>query len=442
MDSMPNTPRSSSNSVVPTAPQLRSCLVRAVEMLGAGLVSHEGNQRLRSALTSGALTPQSYYRQLLQVVYRLVFVFVAEDRELLHPPDAQKSACDRYRSEYATLRIRDLAASGQHAAGTDLWNRVGVVFDALADPNGSRELGLPHLGSLLWDPDATPDVSGSAKASDRLPTLLESDKLLEAMRCIACNSSIEPIDFRSIGFDPFGSIYESLLELVPDLDVPSGAFSLRPADQSERKTSGSYYTPDSLVHFLLDAALEPLVDDRLLSVSIEPGADRDAHRGANEQAILDITVCDPACGSGHFLVAAASRLADRLQQFRARVFDRQKSLRDVIRNCIFGVDINPMAVELCKAALWFEYAEPGTPLSFLDHHIRVGNALLGATPELIAAGIPDDTFKALDGSARDIASFFRKRNNSGSEAHDECQHQLPLVLTFIQLQWSSSESIF
>src|SRR5262249_37922401 len=151
---------------------------------------------------------------------------------------------------------------------------------------------------------------------------------------------------------------------------------------SERKTTGSYYTPTSLISALLDSALEPILDEAAA------GADREA-------AILELAVVDPAAGSGHFLIAAANRSAKRLAAIRTG--DPEPSpgalraaVRDVVGRCIYGVDVNPMAVELCKVSMWMEALEPGRPLSFLDDRIVCGNSLLGATPDLIAAGIPGE----------------------------------------------------
>ena len=176
-------------------------------------------------------------------------------------------------------------------------------------------------------------------------------------------------------------VYESLLELHPVMDVEGKSFDLMTAAGNERKTTGSYYTPDSLVQCLLDSALDPVVEDRLKGKKGEEA----------EKAILDIKVCDPASGSGHFLIAAAHRLARHLARARTGEAepspeDYQHALRDVIGRCLYGVDINPMAVELCKVSLWMEAIEPGKPLSFLDHHIQCGNSLLGTTPALLGQG--------------------------------------------------------
>jgi type I restriction-modification system DNA methylase subunit len=181
--------------------------------------------------------------------------------------------------------------------------------------------------------------------------------------------------------EEFGSVYESLLELLPTI-LPGAlpSFAFKQAAGNERKTTGSYYTPSSLVECLLDSALDPVLDGRI-SKWKEVGCP------SPETSLLSMKICAPACGSGHFLIAAAQRIARRLAKLRAGgdeppVEESRHALREVISHCLYGVDANPMAVELCKVTLWLEATEPGKPLSFLDHHIQCGNSLLGATPQI------------------------------------------------------------
>ncbi|MEZ4522484.1 MAG: N-6 DNA methylase [Thermomicrobiales bacterium] len=210
------------------------------------------------------------------------------------------------------------------------------------------------------------------------------------------------VDYKNLGSQELGSVYESLLELHPELNIDARTFQLSSAAGSERKTTGSYYTPDSLVSSLLDTALDPVLDEAARSDDPEP-------------AILSLKVCDPAVGSGHFLIAAAHRIARKLAAVRSGDDEPppgevQHALRDVISRCLYGVDVNPMAVELCKVSLWMEAIEPGKALSFLDHHIKTGNSLLGATPRLLADGIPDDAFKPIEGDDKSYVTEWRKRN--------------------------------
>src|SRR5439155_17000987 len=152
--------------------------------------------------------------------------------------------------------------------------------------------------------------------------------------------------------------------------------------------------------------------------------------------ILRLKVCDPACGSGHFLIAAAHRLAKHLASVRtgdAKPAPEavRTALRDVIGHCIYGVDINPMAVELCKVSLWMEALEPGKPLSFLDHRIQVGNSLLGATPALLSHGIPDEAFQPIEGDDKAYCREWKKQNKEERKKHQ----QLLLYRDAIEKPW-------
>src|SRR5262249_22710529 len=137
----------------------------------------------------------------------------------------------------------------------------------------------------------------------------------------------------------------------------------------------------------------------LLDTALDPQLAEAADNG--EEGILDLKVCDPACGSGHFLVAAAHRIAKRLASLRTG--DEEPSpeatrhaLRDVVSRCLYAIDVNPMAVELCKVSLWMEALDPGRPLSFLDAHIQCGNAVIGATSALVDDGIPDGAYERIN----------------------------------------------
>src|SRR5204862_4063738 len=200
-----------------------------------------------------------------------------------------------------------------------------------------------------------------------------------------------PVNWRDMETEELGSVYESLLELTPQLNGDGRHFKFAEGIEGKghaRKTTGSYYTPDSLVQALLDSALDPVLD------RVEAEAEDPA------KALLSVTVLDPACGSGHFLLAAARRIATRLARARtggvAAPADYRHALRDVARTCVFGVDRNAMAVELTKVALWIETVDPGKPLGFLDANIRCGDALFGLFDlNPIEKGIPDDAYKPL-----------------------------------------------
>lgn len=378
--------------------RLRGGVERAIEALGQGFLIHPANAGLRDALESGALGRQDYYREVLRLVYRLLFLFVVEDRGLLLAPDAPAEAQIRYREHYSTARLRRLASRRRGGPHPDGWRGLRLVMEKLGDDRGCPELALPALGSFLWAKTALTSIGGAE---------LANEALLDAIRALAFTEDrrlLRPVDWRNLDSEELGSVYESLLELHPEVDARAGKFTLDTAAGHERKTTGSYYTPEALVQCLLDTALDPVLDEAC-------GApDPDA-------AILALTVCDPACGSGHFLIAAARRMARRLAQVRSDQTEpdpgaMQRALRDVIGRCLYGVDVNPMAVELCKVSLWLEALEPGKPLSFLDHQIQCGNSLLGTTPALLGAGVPDDAFDPIEGDDRKVATALKRRNRA------------------------------
>lgn len=407
---------------------LRAGVEQAITALGRGFLAHPGNTDLLRRLRAGELSTQDYYRQLLRLVYRLIFLFVAEDRGLLLDPHAPAPARQRYLRYYAASRLRRLA---EHVRGTrhpDLYRSLRVVMDRLGSDTGCPELGLPALGSFLWSRAAISDLSEADIANC---------DFLEAIRALsfAVQDRVRRVvDYKNLGSEELGSIYESLLELHPEVNADAATFELKVASGHERKTTGSYYTPSSLIQSLLDSALDPVLDEVVRSagtVRSGEGAAR-AQGGAvkavgetartseglaktPEEAILSIKVCDPACGSGHFLIAAAHRIARRLAQIRTGDEEpspeaTRSALRDVIGHCIYGVDMNPMAVELCKVSLWMEALEPGKPLSFLDHRIMCGNSLLSTTPALLAKGIPDAAFCPAPGDDKKLAAALRRQN--------------------------------
>lgn len=391
---------------------LRTGVERAIADLGSGFLKQAGNQELLEKLRDGRLDKQDYYRQLLRMVYRLLFLFTAEDRGLLLDPTAPATAAETYTAFYSTERLRRLAERRRGSRHIDLYEGLRLVMQKLGG-DGCPELGLPALGSMLF---------ADASVADLLGCRLANRDLLDAVRHLAFTSSgqtLRPIDFRNLGAEELGSVYESLLEMQPNLNREAATFELRVVSGSERKTTGSYYTPSSLIQCLLDTALDPVVDECLAEVA-KSSASADERRAAAQAALLNLKICDPACGSGHFLIAAAHRLARRLAAVRTGDEEpapeaTRRALRDVIGHCIYGVDINPMAVELCKVNLWMEALEPGKPLSFLDHRIQCGNSLLGVTPALLRDGIPDAAFTAIEGDDKTVCTDLRKQNKKERE---------------------------
>ena len=413
--------------------QLRDGVQKAIEALGRGFLERPDNAGLRDRLTAGTLDKQDYYRQLLRLVYRLLFLFVAEDRDLLHDPKSSEASREIYRKYYSTQRLRQMAETFKGTAHPDLFEGLRLVMRVLNSagttanaPNralGAQRLGLTQLGSYLFSDEAVADV---------IDCRISNRDLLDAVRALALVyddkvKRYRSIDYKNLGSEELGSVYESLLEFHPQINVPARSFALATAGGNERKTTGSYYTPSSLIYALLDSALDPVLDEAEYGEGARTPRRPDAE--CAEQRILALKVCDPACGSGHFLIAAANRMAKALASVRTGEEEPppsaiQQAKRDVIGHCIYGVDINPMAVELCKVNLWMEALEPGKPLSFLDHRIQCGNSLLGTTPRLMAEGIPSDAFKPIEGDDKAVVSRLRKQNAQERKDYETGQRRL------------------
>lgn len=391
---------------------LRGGVEAALLALGQGFVSHPANIALREALATGRLSPQDYLRELLRLVYRQIFLLTVEEREILHRTDTNQKAVTLYAEGYSLRRLRERAVRrSAHDRHGDLWQALRQVWLGLAV--GETLLALPPLGGLF--------------ESSQCPTLdackLENRHLLNALFHLAwlrpeANAPLTRVNWRDMGPEELGSIYESLLELVPMLSNEHRQFGFHTGAATRgnaRKTTGSYYTHDSLVQEQLDSALEPVIADILA-----------AHPVGEEavQALLAISVIDPACGSGHFLLAAARRIAGHLARVRAQMRDAQlgnsgqptpddyrHALRDVVTHCVYGVDMNPMALELARMALWLEAYTPDSPLGFIDHHFQLGNALLGVMdPKVILDGVPDEAYKELTGDNKALCRDLKKRN--------------------------------
>lgn len=376
--------------------RLRDGVEAALKVLGTGFLA--GNLELRQRVQSCDLPLSDFFGQLLRLVYRLIFLLVAEDRELLHDPGATHETRSVYARGYSVSSLRDRAVRRTAwDCHHDKWEGLAVVFRALG--RGEKLLGLPALGGL-FAPDMMWDLE-----SARLP----NRALMEAIFRLAWlreDAGLVPVNWRDMETEELGSVYESLLELTPRLIEDGRGFAFAEGGEAKghaRKTTGSYYTPDSLVQALLSGALDPVLD------RVTAEADDQA------KALLGVTVLDPACGSGHFLLAAGRRIATRLARARAggvaSAEDFRHALRDVARACLHGVDRNPMAVELTKVALWIETVDPGKPLGFLDMNIRCGDALLGVFDlTMLGNGIPDEAYKPLAGDDKATARYYAARN--------------------------------
>lgn len=381
---------------------LRDGVRDAITALGTGFLKHPNNNRFREHMD-----PQALHAALLRLVYRLLFLFVVEDREVLHPNSTCAKARHRYATYFSTAKLREHARRRRGTAHHDRYEALQMVLHALADEGGRPELGLPALGGI-FDHTATDAIlDGLALSNEYLFTAVRHlARVRDAGRW-------RPIDYRHLDAEELGSIYESLLELIPKHNDLDRTFELQELPGNARKTTSSYYTDSALIERLLNSALDPVIDEAVRRGEQRSSAADPTGPIVNE--LLRLTVCDPACGSGHFLVAASRRIAKRVAAVRERnpeptIDAVRHALHEVIARCVYGVDLNPMAIDLAKVSLWLEAMEPGMPLSFLDAHLKHGNALLGATPALLRAGIPDAAFKPVEGDDKAVARELGNRN--------------------------------
>jgi hypothetical protein len=361
-------------------------------------------------------------RAALTLLYRLLFVLYAEDRRLL--PTTHEGyvaySLDRLRDEIAERLDRNEVLSDRIDTR---YGNLRALFGAI--DVGDPKLGLPPYNGGLFD-SAEHEMLDRARLPDSVLALVVDtlSRRSEGERKLRIN-------YRDLSVQQLGSIYERLLEYTVVSD-PDHLAAIRP-NIFARKGSGSYYTPEELVRLIVDRTVGPLLDERQaafdsalarLASDRRPKADRIADLRALDPAaaFLELRVCDPAMGSGHFLVTLVDVLADRtlaamadaelkvleafgddadyrsplqerVEGIRVRIRERAENeawqvddgqlddrhivRRMILKRVVYGVDKNPMAVELAKVSLWLHTFTVGAPLSFLDHHLRCGDSLFG-----------------------------------------------------------------
>lgn len=376
----------------------------------------EGIARAQNVDTPTADELDITYRMALTLLFRLLFIAYAEDKELL-----PYRTNDLYRKRSLKDKAHELLeikkTGGKFSQGNTYWNDIWNLFDAVN--NGKPEWNVPAYDGGLFSNDKETSKAGALLQGIELP----DQELGPPLTKLLIDESEEgegPVDFRSLGVREFGTIYEGLLEselsvAENDLSTDENGFYIPIHDKSKavvlegdiylhnasgrRKSSGTYFTKSFAVDHLLDHALEPALENHVIKLD----ALKDADAG---DLFFDFRVADIAMGSGHFLVAAIDRIEKKLSDFLARrpipgvldelnrlrneaqknleelgghfeVDDNQLLRRQIARHCIFGVDLNPMAVDLAKLSIWIHTFIPGLPLSLLDYNLVVGNSLVG-----------------------------------------------------------------
>ncbi|MEW8439612.1 MAG: DNA methyltransferase [Candidatus Thiodiazotropha taylori] len=385
--------------------RIREGLSGAVEQsilrLANGFLANPANQPLRASIEDNEADAGIFYQWLLRLIYRLLFLMVIEERDLVYPRDTERRLRDIYYRHYSIQRLRRLAEKRHFAdkAYQDAWTSLKTTFRLHEDAKYGGKLGIAPLAGDLFGADAIGRLNDCELDNAVLLTCLRSLSLFTN----PVTKQLMRVNYAALNVEEFGSVYEGLLDYDPQILDVEGCFEFRFIKGEGRSSSGSHYTPDELVQPLIKHSLDHLIVDRLKAP--DP-----------QTALLGITVCDVACGSGHILLNAARRIATELAVLRTGEDQPspaafREAVRVVIRHCIYGVDINPLAVELCKVALWLEAHNPGEPLNFLDHRIKCGNAIVGlARQGELERGIPDEAFKTLPEDDKEIAAQLRKRN--------------------------------
>jgi len=410
--------------------KLGNAVKDSIKALANGFINHPNNHALRQALLGGKLDPDEYYRQQLRIIYRLLFLFVIEERNLVYAeskgPETRRFN-QIYFNYYSLLRLRKLAKKlppPDASRHYDIWQSLLSTFALFENKEMGEKLGIMSLQGDLFGPGSI-----ATNNYDLHDCLLSNALVLQIIKALSyfeneANMQIA-VNYGGLDVEEFGSVYEGLLELKLDIKPVAGTdnYSCSFAGSEERSKSGSHYTPDELVQPLIKHSLDYLLEDRKKIISgiitkqkLTGPSFRTQREDLVKQHIYSLKVCDIACGSGHLLISGARRIAEVVaciieeeEQPNPKAFQLAK--RNAILNCIYGVDKNPLAVELCKVALWLEAYVPGQPLNFLDHHIKCGDSIVGlAHRDELENGIADEAFKTLPGDDKDIAKLYRDQN--------------------------------
>jgi hypothetical protein len=399
--------------------------------LAKGFINHPDNGALRQVMaTCQPDDAADYYHHQLRIIYRLLFLFVIEERNLVYA-DSKTPETKRfnhiYFNYYSLLRLRKMAKKllpPEADRHYDLWQSLLGTFALFEDKTVGEKLGIMSLQGDLFNSTAIANY-----AYDLHDCRLSNEVLLKVLRALGYfengNGVLTAVNYGGLDVEEFGSVYEGLLELKLKIEpiVGSDRYSCTFDTSNERSKSGSHYTPEELVQPLIKHSLDYLLEDRKKIISDHIA--RQKLTGANyrnqreellKQHIYTLKVCDIACGSGHLLISGARRIAEvaaciveEEEQPNPKAFQTAK--RNAILHCIYGVDKNPLAVELCKIALWLEAYVPGQPLNFLDHHIKCGDAIVGlAHRSELENGIADEAFKTLPGDDKEVAKSLRDQN--------------------------------
>ena len=423
------------NMSIESGNRIRNGLSRAVqttmETIGNAVLTSEGegNAALREAFTQGAMDAAQLNKELIHFIYRLLFLFIIEERGLVYQipdsPDAPdyKQLCqwqDIYKKFYAASRLRRLSelAYLKQRQYADLWQGLMDTFHLFEPDTFGEKLGIKPLGGVLFGTETLHWLKQCQVSNKDLLAAFSALNEFEDER-----QQKVKINYTSLDVEEFGSVYEGILEMRPfvQLGVAASDWQFGFVGGLDRQSTSSYYTRPDLVQNLIKTTLEPVIKEKIAAQTTTE---------EKVKALLNMKVCDAASGSGHIVLAMARTIAWYICTLRTgednpASLDYRQALREVISRCVYAVDYNPDAVELCKVVLWIEGYCAGKPLSFLDHHIRCGNSVLGVSDlQMLIDGVPD---KALTADDKDTLKALKKLNQEAVKKINNQNSDEPLL---------------
>ena len=382
---------------------------KAMEIIGNAALRGKGlgNDALRTKLKNSHITAEAFNKELMHFIYRLLFLFIIEDRGLVYDGDTPDIRRWReiYKKYYAVSRYRNLSELShvRNARYNDLWVGLMDSFRLFEDEKFGGKLGIKPLGGVLFSQNTLENLKNCEIAND---AVFDAFRTLNLFRDE--NGQLVKINYSSIDVEEFGSVYEGILEKRPLLTVgiTDSDWTYGFVGGLDRQSTSSYYTRPDLVQSLIRTTLEPVIKERLSKLNTPE---------EKVASLLSMKVCDAASGSGHIVLAMARTIAWYVGSIRTgednpASMEYRRALHEVIQKCVYAVDYNPDAVELCKVVLWIEGYCAGMPLSFLDHHIRCGNSVVGVTDlDMLLEGVPDKAFNAEDKDTLKVIKLLNKK---------------------------------
>lgn len=371
---------------------LRKRTFTVIEDLANGFWSYKENNITKADLPD-------LYDNCLIFLYRLLFVLYAESRGLLPVRLSGAGSNKNYRERYSLQRFIPRLKQGSYFQSddfNDLYEQLLDLFHLINgdQPSRNKACNVPQYNGGLFDPKHHPKLEkwriGEKSLSNVLKDLIFSSG--PSQRKGQQEFEFGTIDYTDLEVRQLGDIYEGLLG--GSLEIKESRLALN-EEYKKRQSTGTFYTPDYIVRYLVEEALSPLIKRIEESVAVQNALKNEKKDNSFANAVLKLNILDISMGSGHFLVRTTEWLADRIVEHPTTKFQitsvspglsqEQAEIsywrRRVVEACIYGVDFNPLAVELTKLSLWLTCIASNEPLNFLDHHLRVGNSLIGARIE-------------------------------------------------------------